>query len=98
MRTVSTDIITKTVRELCIDANKVLPCSLENMIRSSTELETEPMAKAIMGDLCANLDAAREMDIPICQDTGMAVVFAEVGREVYIDGNFEVHKKQCIVR
>lgn len=89
MRVITTETITKTVRDLCIEANKILPCSLENRIRCSIKEEQDPMGKAILSDLCDNLDAAREMDIPICQDTGMAVVFAEVGREVYIDGNFE---------
>ncbi len=89
MRTISTEIITKTVRDLCIEANKILPASLEENLRSKVGEETSSMGKAILCDLCANLDAAKEMDIPICQDTGMAVVFAEVGREVYIDGNFE---------
>lgn len=89
MRVVKTEDITKTVRDLCIDANRILPCDLEKLIGDSAQKETNETGKSILGDICANMDAAREMNIPVCQDTGMAVIFVEVGREVYIDGNFE---------
>ncbi len=89
MRVVKAEDITKTVKELCIDANRILPCDLEKLIGESVLKETNETGKSILGDICANMDAAREMNIPVCQDTGMAVIFAEVGREVYIDGNFE---------
>ena len=82
-------MIIETVRNLCIDANRVLPCDLEKLINESVNNETNETGKSILGDISANMDAAREMNIPVCQDTGMAVIFAEVGREVYIDGNFE---------
>ncbi len=89
MRVVKAEDITKTVKELCIDANRILPCDLEKLIGESVDKETNETGKSILGDICANMDAAREMNIPVCQDTGMAVIFVEVGREVYIDGNFE---------
>ena len=89
MRRISGEEITRAVRGLCIDANRQLPGSLESLVRESCQKEAGAMGKAILGDLGANLDAAREMGVPICQDTGMAVVFAEVGQEVYIDGGFE---------
>lgn len=89
MRTIKALEITKVVRDMCISTNKILPADLEENMRKSAEMETDATGKAILCDLCSNIDAAREMNIPICQDTGMAVVFAEVGREVYIDGNFE---------
>lgn len=89
MRVVKAEDITKTVKELCIDANRILPCDLEKLIGESVQKETNETGKSILGDICANMDAAREMNIPVCQDTGMAVIFVEVGREVYIDGNFE---------
>ncbi len=89
MRVVKAEDITKTVKELCIDANRILPCDLEKLIGDSVQKETNETGKSILGDICANMDAAREMNIPVCQDTGMAVIFVEVGREVYIDGNFE---------
>lgn len=81
--------ITDAVKALCIEANRELPWGLEKRLRDSLELEEQPTARAVLGDLCENLDAARQMGLPICQDTGMAVVFAEVGQEVYIQGNFE---------
>ncbi len=89
MRRIAAEEITRAVRELCIEANRELPPSLEKLVRESREGESDKTAKAVLGDLCANLDAAREMGIPICQDTGMAVVFAQVGQEAYIEGDFE---------
>lgn len=89
MRNIRAGEISAAVRKLCIEANRELPVGLEKLVRESTGLESDPMGKAILGDLAANLDAAREMAVPICQDTGMAVVFAEVGQEVHIEGGFE---------
>lgn len=89
MRKISGEEVSRAVRQLCIEANRELPGALEQLVRESCGKETCPMGKAILGDLCGNLDAARQMGIPICQDTGMAVVFANVGQEVYIEGGFE---------
>ena len=72
-----------------MEANRELPPDLERLVREQVGQETAETAGAVLCDLCRNLDAARDMKIPICQDTGMAVVFAEVGQEVYIEGNFE---------
>jgi len=89
MREIRGEEISAAVREACIAANRELPCDLERLVRQSPEQEEGAMAKSILGDLCRNLDAAREMQIPICQDTGMAVIFAEVGQEVHILGDFQ---------
>ena len=89
MRRISAEEISAAVAKLCVEANRQLPGSLEKRVRESAAGETSPLGKAILGDLAENLDAAREMGVPICQDTGMAVVFAEVGQEVYIEGAFE---------
>lgn len=90
MREISCKEITKAVRKLFIEANYVLPCDAEQLIRESAEKESDKRAAGILKRLAENLDAARETDIPICQDTGMAVVFAEVGQDVHIvDGLFE---------
>ncbi len=89
MRELQAEQITCAVRDLCIETNRVLPEDLEEMIRSGCDKERNPMAKVIFCDLCANLDAARELTLPICQDTGMAVAFAEVGQELHILGSFE---------
>lgn len=86
MREISAEKITETVKELVIKANKILPDDLVNCIGCSKKEETNETAKSILSDLEANLDAAKELDIPICQDTGMAVIFIEVGQEVHISG------------
>ena len=89
MRTIQASQITEAIKTMCIEANRELPGDLEQCIHCAAQAETAPLAKTILGDLCSNMDAARDLKIPVCQDTGMAVVFAEVGQEVYIDGNFE---------
>ncbi len=89
MREISATLIEETVERLFIEANSVLPSSLEKKIRSFEDIETAPLAKGIFCDMCSNLDAANELNIPICQDTGMAVLFCEIGQDVHItDGDF----------
>ena len=90
IREISCQIITKTVAELCIKANKTIPCDIEEKIVESQGGETNVLAQSILCDLKRNIEKAKELDIPICQDTGMAVVFAEVGQDVHIvEGYFE---------
>lgn len=90
MREVNVKLVEQTVRDLCIEANKVLPSDLENRINECGACEVCELPKSIMATLKDNLDAAREMDIPICQDTGMAVIFAEIGQDVhFVGGGFE---------
>lgn len=89
MREIKAGQITETIAKLCIEANKVLPESLVDCISCGYKNEEKELPKNIMGDLLSNLDCAKELDIPICQDTGMAVVFAEIGQDVHIIGNFE---------
>lgn len=86
MREISAGQITQTIRDLCIRANAVLPESLERCIRCGADKEQSAAGKAVFADLCANLDAARETALPICQDTGMAVVFMQIGQDVHITG------------
>lgn len=87
MREINSSEITETVRDLVIKANKVLPDDLVDCIGCSKNEETNGIAKSILSDLEANIDAAKELDIPICQDTGMAVIFAEIGQDVHIAGD-----------
>lgn len=89
MREIAAEKIVSAVRDLCIQANRRLPSSVECCLRDSVEKETSPLAKEVLCDLIKNFEAADELSLPICQDTGMAVVFAEVGQEVHIQGNFE---------
>ncbi len=90
MKEIHVERISAEVARLCIEANRILPRDLEEKIGQAAQEETSPTGKAILSDLCANMDAARELNIPVCQDTGMAVVFAELGQEVHIvGGSFE---------
>ncbi len=86
MREISAELITSTVKELVIKANKILADDLIDCISCSRAKENNETAKSILGDLEKNIDAAKELDIPICQDTGMAVIFAEIGQDVHITG------------
>ncbi len=86
MREIDANLITQTVKELVIKANKILPDDLVDCIQCSRECENNETAKSVLSDLQANIDAAKELDIPICQDTGMAVIFAEIGQDVHIKG------------
>jgi fumarate hydratase subunit alpha len=88
MREISVKCISEAVEKLCIKANKILPSDLVENIGRCKSCERNNLAKDILSDLEANLDAAIELDIPICQDTGMAVVFLEIGQDVHFtDGN-----------
>ena len=82
MREIKAEVVTAAVRQLCITANKVLPEDLVQCIGCARQAEPNSTAKSILGDLENNLAAAKELDLPICQDTGMAVVFAEIGQDV----------------
>ena len=86
MREIKAEEITELIREMCITANKILPNDLCSEIEKSLESETEALPKSIMKTISDNLVCAKELDIPICQDTGMAVIFAEVGQDVHIAG------------
>ncbi len=86
VREIGVDAIRDTVARLCVEANKILPPDLADCLRTAAEDEPHPLGREILRDLERNLDAARELDIPVCQDTGMAVVFADVGQDVHIAG------------
>lgn len=89
MREIDVKIIEEAVERLFLKANTLLPCDLEALIEKSKEKENSPAAKSVFCDMCKNLDAAKELSLPICQDTGMAVLFAEVGQDVhFIGGSF----------
>jgi fumarate hydratase subunit alpha len=86
LREIRAEQITEEVKRLCIEANKELPEDLEQVIRAAEKTETSKISKSILADLGANMDAARELNLPVCQDTGMAVVFADIGQDVHITG------------
>lgn len=89
MKEIMASAVTELVAELCEKANKILPQDLEAQVAACRGCERNALAQSILGDLQRNMEAARRLDIPVCQDTGMAVVFAEVGQDVHINGNFE---------
>ena len=86
MREISCAQITETVAKLCIKANTVLPPELANRIECMWEVETSPAGQSVLADLVENFRLAAFEQLPICQDTGMAVVLADVGQEVHITG------------
>ena len=87
MRTISAQEITDTVARLCIEANTRLPQDVQAALDKARQEEPWPLAKNTLDLLWSNLSAAREKDLPICQDTGMACVFVELGQDVHIDGD-----------
>lgn len=86
MREVAASKITDMVRELFIQANYQLPADIEACMRSAQQKEQSPQGKAALKGLVENIDASKRLNVPLCQDTGMAVVFLEVGQEVHITG------------
>lgn len=86
MREIQYQEIVNAVRELCIQANCNLPDDVRCAIRSCRETEVSPVGQAILGDLESNFEFAGQRGLPICQDTGMAVVFADLGQECRICG------------
>lgn len=86
MREVSVDRITETVAQLCVRANMTLPEDVECTLIQSEKKEKSPVGKQVLGDLIDNLAIAKEDKLPICQDTGMAVVFADIGQDVHLTG------------
>ena len=89
MRTISAQSITDTVARLCIKANTQLPQDVQVALEKARAEEPWPLAKNTLDLLWSNLGAAKEKDLPICRDTGMACVFVELGTDVHIDGSFE---------
>lgn len=86
IRSVNTELLTENIKEMCIQANHYLAPDMENAMREAYDKESKPLAKQILGQLLENLDIAGEDMIPICQDTGMAVVFLKIGQDVHFEG------------
>ena len=86
MRTVYTEDIIRNIKEMCIEANHFLAFDMKEVMQKAAETEKSPLGKQILNQLEENLEVAAKDMIPICQDTGMAVVFVEVGQEVHVEG------------
>lgn len=88
MRTINTDEITKNIKEMCMDVNIRLSDDVRAALLSGKEKEESVIGRQILGQLEENMDIAYENQIPICQDTGMTVVFLRIGQDVHIEGGF----------
>lgn len=86
MRTVQVSEITTNIKEMCIEANHYLSNDMEAAMEKAAETENAPLGRQILGQLKENLNIAAKDMIPICQDTGMAVVFLEIGQDVHLEG------------
>ena len=86
IRTVNTEEITKNIKEMCIEANHYLSTDMDKAMKNAAESEKSELGKKILNQLQDNLKIAADEMIPICQDTGMAVVFLEVGQDVHFEG------------
>ena len=86
IRTVNTDDIVKNIKEMCIEANHYLSKDMDKALKDATASEKSELGKKILNQLQENLKIADEEMIPICQDTGMAVVFLKIGQEVHFEG------------
>ena len=90
MREISCNAIISSIKEMCIQATHYLSDDMKSALYKGVEKEESPLGRQILEQLCENLKIAGEDMIPICQDTGMAVVFVEIGQEVHIvDGGLE---------
>lgn len=86
IRTVNVEELTENIKEMCIEANHFLSGDMKDAMEYAVEKEKSPLGRQILGQLQENLKIAAEDMIPICQDTGMAVVFLEIGQDVHLEG------------
>ena len=86
VRSVNVELLTDNIKEMCIQANHYLAPDMDKAMKTACAKETKPLAKQILGQLLENLDIAGRDMIPICQDTGMAVVFLKIGQDVHFEG------------
>ncbi len=86
MRTVDVKLLTQNIREMCIEANHFLSPDMKKAFMQAEQQEKAPLGKQILQQLQQNMEIAAQDMIPICQDTGMAVVFLEVGQDVHFEG------------
>ena len=86
MRTINVNTITENIKDMCIQANHFLADDMDKAMKHALETEEAPLGRQILDQLQDNLKIAAEDMIPICQDTGMAVVFLEIGQDVHFEG------------
>lgn len=88
MRTINTELITQQIKEMCMEVNIHLSEDVKSAILKAREKEESSLGQQILGQLEENMDIADETKIPICQDTGMTVVFLKVGQDVHFEGTY----------
>lgn len=86
MKEIFVSTVENCIKDLCISANIFLPIGLENCIKCTLSGETSPTGREVLYDIVRNFDVAREKKIPVCQDTGMAVIFLKIGQDVHFYG------------
>lgn len=86
MRTIDVSVITQNIKEMCIEANHFLSMDMENALKQAAKEEEAPLGRQILEQLQDNMKIAGTDMIPICQDTGMAVIFMEIGQDVHFEG------------
>ncbi len=86
MRTIDVSVITQNIKEMCIEANHFLSKDMESTLKHAAKTEEAPLGRRILEQLQENMKIAGEDMIPICQDTGMAVIFMEIGQDVHFEG------------
>ncbi len=88
MRTIHTDEITKNIKEMCMQVNVQLSPDVREALLAGKDKEESDIGRQILGQLEENMEIARENQIPICQDTGMTVVFLKIGQDLHIEGDY----------
>lgn len=89
MRDIDVSVITDEIEKMCMHANRHLPKDMQEGIKACRACEDGPIACTILDQIIDNFQTADKEEVPICQDTGMACVFAEVGQEIHVEGDFE---------
>ena len=90
IRTIDVSLISENIRDMCIEANHFLSKDMDSALKKAEKEETSDLGKKILNQLQQNLEIAAKEQIPICQDTGMAVIFMEIGQDVHFEnGNLE---------
>jgi fumarate hydratase subunit alpha len=86
MRSINTEEIISNIKDMCIEANLKLASDVDEAIKEAYDRETSPYGKLVLGQLLENINIAENEAIPICQDTGMTIVFVKIGQDVHIEG------------
>ena len=86
MREIPREAVVEAVKALCIEANRMLPADLKERLCGACRAEESPLGREVLYDIVRNYETAEALSIPVCQDTGMAVVFAELGEDAHVPG------------